>query len=326
MQVIKRDGRREPVHFDKVSQRLRKLALDVSPALSVDVNNVAKHACTAMHDEIRTEALDVITADAAVALATDHPDYSTLAARILVSNMHKTTSSGVLDVYSSAQTRSTVSDAFFASIVEHAAALDDMIDFSRDYNFDYFGFRTLLKGYLLPGERPQHMYMRVAVALWASGDTNSVKRIKETYDALSTQKFTHASPTLFNAGTKTPQLASCFLQGVHVDSLDDIFETFHKTATISKFGGGIGCHVHAVRAKGSLIRSTNGRSDGLVPMLKVANEVVNYVNQVRFLQLLEVVFSSESKPETMNRSLASARAAWPSTWSPTTPTSWPSWT
>jgi ribonucleotide reductase alpha subunit len=171
-----------------------------------------------------------------------------------------------------------------------------MIDFSRDYNFDYFGFRTLLKGYLLPGERPQHMYMRVAVALWASSDTAQRARVKETYDALSTQKFTHASPTLFNAGTKTPQLASCFLQGVHVDSLDDIFETFHKTATISKFGGGIGCHVHAVRAKGSLIRSTNGRSDGLVPMLKVANEVVNYVNQVRVFGVFGGEFCTRSEP------------------------------
>ena len=273
MQVIKRDGRHEAVHFEKITNRLRKLC-NVNPAISAaDVSRVAQHACAAVHDNIRTETLDQITADAAVALATEHPDYSALAARILVSNLQKTTHESVRDVYS--KLRHVVSDAFWDVVNDHADAIDSFVDFTRDYQFDYFGLRTLTKAYLQEGERPQHMYIRVAIGIWGS----DLVKVKETYDALSTHQFTHASPTLFNAGTKTPQLASCFLMGVHDDSLDCIFESFHKAATISKYGGGIGFHVHSIRAKGSLIKSTNGTSDGLVPMLKVANEVFRYVNQ-----------------------------------------------
>lgn len=273
MQVLKRDGRLEDVQFDKITRRLVMLAQRRPRIVAVDVPRVAQHACAAIHDLIKTETLDHITADAAVALATEHPDYSVLAARILVSNLHKTTRTGVADVY--AAIRNLVSPECYETFQGHADELDSMLDFDRDFQFDYFGFKTLQKAYLLPGERPQHMYLRVAVGIWGS----DLERVKETYDALSTHKFTHASPTLFNAGTKTPQLASCFLLGMHVDSLDSIFETFHKAATISKFGGGIGLHVHTIRAKGSLIKSTNGTSDGLVPMLKVANEVFKYVNQ-----------------------------------------------
>jgi ribonucleoside-diphosphate reductase alpha chain len=273
MQVLKRDGRLEPVHFEKITNRLRKLC-EVEPRVSAaDVSRVAQHACAAIHDHIKTETLDQITADAAVALATEHPDYSVLAARILVSNLQKSTHADVLEVYSAL--RHHVSEDFFDIVKEHAAEFTGWMDYSRDYQFDYFGFKTLQKAYLLEGERPQHMYLRVAVGIWG----RDLPRARETYDALSRHLFTHASPTLFNAGTKTPQLASCFLMGVHTDSLDSIFEAFHKAATISKYGGGIGLHVHSVRSRGSLIRSTNGTSDGLVPMLKVANEVINYVNQ-----------------------------------------------
>ena len=273
MQVIKRDGHLEDVHFDKITNRLRKLCV-LKPTLpAADVSRVAQHACAAVHDRIKTETLDHVTADAAVALATEHSDYSALAARILVSDLQKTTHASVRDVYSAL--RHNISTEFWDVIDTHTEMLDAMLDFSRDFMFDYFGFRTLQKAYLLKGERPQHMYLRVAVGIW--GD--DLDHVKETYEALSTHKFTHASPTLFNAGTKTPQLASCFLMGVHTDSLDSIFETFHKAATISKYGGGIGFHVSSIRSKGSLIRSTNGTSDGLVPMLKVANEVFKYVNQ-----------------------------------------------
>jgi ribonucleotide reductase alpha subunit len=191
----------------------------------------------------------------------------------MVSNLQKTTSANLCEVYS--RLRHVVSDEFWEVVRENAHELNEMIDFHRDYKFDYFGFKTLQKAYLLDGERPQHMYIRVAIGIWGP----DLKRVRETYDALSTHQFTHASPTLFNAGTKTPQLCSCFLTGVHVDSLDDIFQTLHKAASISKYGGGIGLHVHAIRSKGSLIKSTNGSSDGLVPMLKVANEVFNYINQ-----------------------------------------------
>ena len=273
MQVLKRSGRLEAVHFEKITNRLRKLCLVEPGVFAADVSRVAQHACAAIHDHIKTETLDQITADAAVALATEHPDYSVLAARILVSNLQKSTHADVLEVYSAL--RHHVSGDFYDIVKEHAAEFNEWMDYTRDYHFDYFGFKTLQKAYLLQGERPQHMYLRVAVGIWG----RDLPRARETYDALSRHLFTHASPTLFNAGTRTPQLASCFLMGVHTDSLDSIFDAFHKAATISKYGGGIGMHVHSVRGKGSLIRSTNGTSDGLVPMLKVANEVINYVNQ-----------------------------------------------
>jgi ribonucleoside-diphosphate reductase alpha subunit len=276
MQVVKRSGRLEPVKFEKITARLRTLCNVLPPISAADVSRVAQHACAAVHDGILTTTLDQITADAAVALATEHPDYSILAARILVSNLQKNTHGPVARVY--AELRHVVSSDVWDIVKTHGKTIDSWIDFGRDYAFDFFGFRTLQKAYLYPGERPQHMYMRVAIGIWGS----NLEKAKETYDALSLHQFTHASPTLFNAGTRTPQLASCFLMGVHIDSLDNIFESFHKMATISKYGGGIGFHVHGIRAKGSLIKSTNGTSDGLVPMLKVANEIVNYVNQVLF--------------------------------------------
>jgi len=273
MKVLKRDGRQEAVHFEKITHRLRKLCSLEPEASAADVSKVAKHACAAVHDLIKTETLDHITADAAVALATEHPDYSLLAARILVSNLQKTTHDDVAQVYLAI--RHMVSEDFLEVILEYSKEFNALMDYSRDYTFDYFGFKTLQKAYMLTGERPQHMYLRVAVGLWGA----DLERVKETYHALSTHQFTHASPTLFNSGTKTPQLASCFLMGVHTDSLDGIFESLHKAATISKYGGGIGFHVTGIRGKGSLIKSTNGTSDGLVPMLKVANEVFKYVNQ-----------------------------------------------
>ena len=273
MQVVKRDGRLEAVHFEKITNRLRKLCA-LSPAIpAADVSRVAQHACAAIHDKISTKTLDHITADAAIALTTEHPDYSALAARVLVSDLQKNTHASVQKVYDALT--HVVSPEFLNVIRTCSETLDDMLDFSRDFKFDYFGFKTLQKAYLLKGERPQHMYLRVAVGLWGF----ELERVAETYDALSLHKFTHASPTLFNSGTKTPQLSSCFLLGVHTDSLDTIFETLHKAATISKYGGGLGMHVSSIRGKGSLIKSTNGTSDGLVPMLKVANEVFKYVNQ-----------------------------------------------
>lgn len=273
MRVIKRHGQTEEVEFDKITHRLRTLC-DMEPPISgVDISRVAQHACASMYDMIPTETLDHITADASVALATEHPGYSVLAARILVSNMHKSTNASVRDVY--ANLRHAVSNEFWNVVDMYADQLDAMMDFSRDYLFDYFGFKTMTKSYVLEGERPQHVYIRVAVGIWGY----DMERVKDTYEALSLHLFTHASPTLFNAGTKSPQLASCYLLGIHTDSLDSIFETLHKAAAISKYGGGIGLHVHSVRSKGSLIRGTNGKSDGLVPLLKVANEVFRYVNQ-----------------------------------------------
>lgn len=203
MQVVKRDGRLETVHFEKITNRLRKLC-NVHPAIPVaDVSRVAQHACAAIHDGISTKTLDHITADAAIALATEHPDYSALAARILVSDLQKNTHASVKKVYAALD--NVVSQDFWKVIDVFGDHIDEMMDFSRDYRFDYFGFKTLQKAYLLKGERPQHMYLRVAVGMWGT----NMDRVAETYEALSTHQFTHASPTLFNSGTKTPQLSSC---------------------------------------------------------------------------------------------------------------------
>lgn len=284
MHVVKRNGSREAVQFDKITERLRKLALIAPPAAAADVSRVAQQVCGAVHDGIATATLDVLAADVAAGQTTEHPDYGTLAARILVSNLHKNTTDDVLQTYETL--RDAVAPAFLAIVRRRAAEVQTWLDFSRDYAFDYFGIRTLEKSYLLkvPGttavvERPQHMFLRVALGIWGDATDEHFEHARETYAMLAAHKFTHASPTLFNAGTPAPQLASCFLIGIHVDSLDAIFEAFHKIARVSKFGGGIGLHVHGVRARGSLIRSTNGVSDGLVPMLKVVNEVVRYVNQ-----------------------------------------------
>jgi ribonucleoside-diphosphate reductase alpha chain len=282
MQVVKRDGRREIVQFDKITQRLRTLcnAGDASQvdALQVDVLRVAASACAAVHDGITTCRLDELTADTAAGMATDHPDYGELAARILVSNLQKNTSADVAGTYE--RMGELLSDEFLAVARAHAEELQAMVDYSRDYKFDYFAFRTLEKMYLtrVDGvivERPQHMWLRVALTLWE----HDMVKVRETYEHLSTHQFIHASPTLFNAGMKHQQLASCFLLGAEEDSLDGIFEGIAKCAKISKHGGGIGFHVTGVRAKGSVIRGTNGQSDGLVPMLRVINAVAAYVNQ-----------------------------------------------
>lgn len=278
MQVTKRDGRKEVVHFDKITRRLANLKAEPVP-LDVDVTRVAAKVCAAVHDDITTVRLDELAADIAAGLSTEHPDYADLAGRILVSNHQKNTTPDLVDTYR--RLRGIVSDEFLDTVERSADVYRDMLDFSRDFSFDFFGFKTLEKLYLARAgdgavvERPQHMWLRVAVALWGP-DT---ERVKETYDKLSTGAFTHASPTLFNAGMKRQQLASCFLLGVEDDSIEGIFDAITKCAKISKFGGGIGLHVSGVRSKGAAIRGTNGQSDGLVPMLRVVNSVASWVNQ-----------------------------------------------
>ncbi len=277
MHVIKRDGRREPVLFDKITQRLGTLR-DLEPRLDVDVTRVAANVCSSVHDGICTGRLDELAADVAAGMSTDQPAYGTLAARILVSNLQKNTSDSVLDTYEGMA--DLLDPDFLRAAREHAAELQAMVDYSSDYCFEYFGFKTMEKMYLtrVGGrvvERPQHMWLRVALSLW-KGDLD---RVRETYDYMRRKTFTHASPTLFNAGLKHQQLSSCFLCGIEDDSIDGIFEALTTCARISKHGGGIGLHVSGVRAKGAPIRGTNGESDGLVPMLRVANAVASYVNQ-----------------------------------------------
>lgn len=275
MHVTKRNGEREPVHFDKITQRLSHLAYGLD---GVDVTRVAAQVCSSVHDGISTARLDELAADVAVGLLTENPQYGTLAARILVSNLQKNTSEDVMETYGAMSEQ--LDPHFLACVHAHAPRLQAMVDYSLDFNFDYFGFKTMEKMYLtrVDGavvERPQHMWLRVAVALWK----DDLDKVEETYRHLATGKFTHASPTLFNAGMARQQCASCYLCGVEDDSIDGIFEAITKCARISKYGGGIGLHVSGVRSKGTVIKGTNGHSDGLVPMLKVVNSVATYVNQ-----------------------------------------------
>ena len=277
MKVLKRNGSTEPVAFDKIQKRLKRLA-DIKPEINVDVSKVTARVCSNIHDNISTVRLDELTADIAQSLTTEHPDYGTLASRILVSNLQKNTDDDVLETFM--RMKDVVSKEFLDLATKHADYLQTLVDYTRDYNFDFFGLKTMERMYLtkIDGvivERPQHMFLRVALAIW--GD--DIHSLGDTYEALSLKKCTHASPTLFNAGTLNQQLNSCYLLGVEGDSVEDIFDTFKKSALISKHGGGIGLHVTGVRGKGARIRGTNGHSDGLVPMIRVANTVATYINQ-----------------------------------------------
>ena len=287
MRVVKRNGQFEDISFDKVLQRIRRAAR----GLSINPDGLAQQVLSQIYDGVKTTELDELTARLAASLTTTHPDWASLAGSIAVSNHHKQTEANFAKVMiglSSQQTKagdavSYISDEVLALChnADTAAAIEAAIDYGRDYDFDYFGFKTLEKSYLLKDahlvvkERPQHLWMRVALCLWA-GD---LPRAFETYDLLSKKKFTHATPTLFAAGTPRQQLSSCFLIAMAEDSIDGIFDTLKDCAKISKHAGGIGIHCHNIRARGSAIRGTNGISDGLVPMMRVFNNTARYVNQ-----------------------------------------------
>ena len=279
MYVIKRNGDRVPVSFDEILQRLRKLS-DGLDHVNPDI--VAKKVCNQLEDEMSTSKLDEFAAEtAATMVARNHPNYSKLAARIVIDNHHKNTPSTLLDcVESLYHEQEIVSDSYHDLVCQFKDEYQSMIDYNRDFMFDYFGFKTLEKGYLLRKndvvvERPQHMWMRVAIQLHG----NNIAKVKETYDALSEGYFIHATPTLFNSGTNHPQLSSCFLANMSEDSIKGIYETLGECAQISKWAGGIGLSIHNVRARGSKIHGTNGESTGIVPMLKVYNDTAKYVNQ-----------------------------------------------
>jgi len=278
--VIKRSGERVPVSFDQILQRIRVLSTDIE---HVNPDMVALKVCNQLQDGMNTSQLDEFAAETcAMMQARFHPNYGKLAARILISNHHKNTASTLMDcveeLYHGAV--QLVSDEYHDFVCKHAKTYEPMIDYSRDNMFDYFGLKTLEKGYLLRQngklvERPQHMWMRVAIQLHGS----DFQRVKETYDALSHGYFIHATPTLFNASTNHPQLSSCFLLTMNDDSIKGIYKTLGDCAQISKWAGGIGLSIHKIRARGSKIRGTNGESTGIVPMLKVFNDTAKYVNQ-----------------------------------------------
>ncbi len=287
MFVIKRNGKKETVKFDKVTARIEKLSYSLSPI--INVIDVAKKTIEGIYEGVPTTELDNLAAETAASLTISHPDYAILASRIAVSNLHKSTVKSFsatmkkLHQYTDKATGKLlplIADDVMQIIEDNADILDSTIIYDRDYAFDYFGFKTLEKSYLLKidgkiAERPQHMYMRVAVGI----HKNNIDEAIKTYHLMSERWFTHATPTLFNAGTPKPQMSSCFLLTMKDDSIDGIYDTLKQTAKISQSAGGIGLAIHNIRATGSYIGGTNGTSNGIIPMLRVFNDTARYVDQ-----------------------------------------------
>jgi ribonucleoside-diphosphate reductase alpha chain len=288
MKVVKRDGSQESVKFDKISSRVRKLTYGLNNQY-IDEIEIAKKVISGLYDGITTKQVDDLAAETAASFIPVHPDYSILASRICINRLHKTThkkfSDTIFELYNyidvnTNQNASLICDNVYSTVQENKKVLDAAIITDRDYNFDYFGFKTLEKSYLLRKngkviETPQHLYMRVAVGIWG----NDIDSVLKTYDLLSQGYMTHATPTLFNAGTRRPQLSSCFLLTVDDDSIKGIYKTLSDVAIISQNAGGIGLAINNIRATGSYIKGTNGTSNGIIPMLRVFNETARYVDQ-----------------------------------------------
>jgi ribonucleoside-diphosphate reductase alpha chain len=288
MYVIKRDGRRESVKFDKITARIEKLCYSLDPFF-VQPLEVARKVISGLYDGVKTTELDNLAAETAASLTTKHPDYAVLAARIAISNLHKNTlksfSATMKRLFTyvdpkTGQNAALLSKEVYDIIKKNAVELDEAIIYDRDFGYDYFGFKTLEKSYLLKldgqiAERPQHMLMRVAVGIHQTDIASAI----ETYNLLSERWFTHATPTLFNAGTPKPQMSSCFLLTTQDDSIEGIYDTLKQTAKISQSAGGIGLSIHNIRATGSYIKGTNGTSNGIIPMLRVFNDTARYVDQ-----------------------------------------------
>ena len=285
MKVRKRDGSLQDVSFDKVLNRLKHLIKEFN--LSIDPGRIAQKVCAQIYDGVKTSDLDEFSAELCIGMITENPDYGVLASCIIISNNHKNTypsfSEAMTELYNnndySGEHSPIIDEKLYKIVKRHHKKINACIKYDRDYLLDYFGFKTLEKAYLLKKdgeiiERPQHMWMRVALGIHG----RDLKSAIETYNYMSQKYFTHASPTLFNAGTTSSQLSSCFLLKSE-DSLDGIFKTMTDCAKISKYAGGIGLSISSIRAKGSRIRSTNGNSDGIIPMLKVYNEIARYINQ-----------------------------------------------
>jgi len=294
MRVTKRDGNLEEVAFDKILSRVKKLGQEVG--IQINYQQLVIKIIDQLFDTISTTKIDELLAEQCASMSTLNPDYGTLASRIVVSNHQKNTEPSFLKIVNILYNFKSIhgkqmpllSDNLFKFTSEYIKEIEDMIDYERDYLIDYFGFKTLERTYLIRVgtkviERPQHMWMRVAIGIHGDPKTANPKEtlglIKETYDLLSQKYFTHATPTLFNAGTPRAQLSSCYLIAMEDDSLDGIYNTLHDCAQISKYAGGIGLHIHNVRAKGTHIQGTNGTSNGLVPMLRVFNNTARYIDQ-----------------------------------------------
>ena len=288
MQVVNRKGEKEDVRFDAILEKLSGLTDGLDPNW-IDPAHLTKLTIEGLYDGVSTRELDQLAAETAASLASHHPDYSRLAARICVDDLHRSTKSLFTDVITdlrdyidpeSKKHAPLISEEVFDIIMANADELNNHIDYDRDYNYDYFGFKTLERSYLLKlhgevAERPQHMLMRVSVGI----HHGNIEKALETYDLMSQGYFTHATPTLFNSGTPTPQMSSCFLLTMQDDSLVGIYDTLKQCALISKSAGGIGLSIHHIRSKGSYIKGTNGESNGIVPMLRVFNDTARYVDQ-----------------------------------------------
>ena len=284
MRVLKRNEVYEDVSFDKVLRRLKKLSND----LNINVSELAQKVCSRIYDGVKTCELDELAAYLCSSMSIDNPDYSILASRIIVSNHHKNTSPSFSEtikiLYDNKDINGyqspLISEELYEIVNKNKEKLNNYIDYQRDYLFDYFCFKTLERAYLIKIdkkviERPQHLWMRVSIGIHG----NDIKDVLETYDLMSKKYFTHATPTLFNAGTKRPQLSSCFLCSINDDSVTGIYESLKEMALISKYAGGIGIHIHQIRSKGSHIRGTNGTSNGIIPMLRVFNNTARYIDQ-----------------------------------------------
>lgn len=288
MQVVKRSGKRETVSFDKITARIKKLCYGLDKDY-IEPIEIGKKVIQGLYDGVSTTELDNLAAETAASMAANHPEYALLAARIAISNLHKNTDKsfsatmqGLYDYIDpkTGDKAGLISDETMATVTKYADRIDSAIIYDRDYAFDFFGFKTLERSYLLRMdgevvERPQHMLMRAAVGIHGE----DIEAAIETYNLMSEKWFVHATPTLFNAGTPRPQLSSCFLLSMTEDSISGIFETLSRCAKISQSAGGIGLSIHNVRAKGSYIKGTGGTSNGIVPMLKVFNDTARYVDQ-----------------------------------------------
>ena len=287
MMVMKRNGSYEDISFDKILKRVKNLGNNMEPKLKLNYSPFVMDVIEQLYPDISTTKIDELTAEQCASLCTKHPDYGLLASRIIVSNNHKNTLSSFSDTMEKLYNFKDVHDNNIPiidqkvwEIIKNNKDFDSIINYDRDYEIDYFGFKTLERAYLMRVnkvvvERPQHMWLRVSIGI----HFNDLESVKQTYDLMSQKYFTHATPTLYNAGTPRPQLSSCYLLSMEDDSIDGIYNTLKECANISKWAGGIGLHIHNVRATGSHIRGTNGTSNGIVPMLQVFNKTARYVDQ-----------------------------------------------
>lgn len=298
MHVTKRNNSLEIVSFDKILQRVKKIGRDQNiqcalfhssgPLLNINYTALVMKVIDQLYDGITTTQIDELSSEQCASMSSIDPDYNVLAGRIMISNHHKNTTQSFVKTMKKLFTNidingihsPLVSSELHQIVISNHKVIEEICDYSRDYFIDYFGFKTLQKSYLIRQksqviERPQHMWLRVAIGIHGS----DIEKVKETYDLLSKKFMTHATPTLFNAGTRNPQLSSCYLLSMEDDSIEGIYNTLKDCALISKWAGGIGLHIHNVRASGSHINGTNGSSNGIVPMLKVFNNTAKYVDQ-----------------------------------------------